>query len=285
MKIEVVTGLLKALPSPLRRVFYRIPLLRRAGRKLAGANGSAPPREVEILGGPGRGLRMELDLGAEKHLWLGEHEPALQAFLARAVRPGWTVFDVGAHAGFFTLLLGRLGASVFAFEPNPVTRQRLQANIRLNDLLACRAVGSAVADRCGEGLFRPEKNLSPLQGHLVEPDYPLGFRTPPVEPIPVALTTLDEFVSGQGIPAPDLVKIDVEGGEVRVLKGMKRLLAEKRPLVVCEVHNHPLAEEAAALLVAAGYLVSDLETGLPGCPGPELFTQRRYLAAEPGGKA
>jgi len=138
-----------------------------------------------------------------------------------------------------------------------------------------------VGDREGDADFRPEKNLSPLQGHLVEPDYALGFRTPPVPPIRVRVVSLDGFVYGEGHPAPGLVKIDVEGGEVKALAGMSRVLTEARPTVVCEVHSHDLARKAALFLQRTGYAVSDLEEGTPGTVSPDRFTRRRYLLGMP----
>jgi hypothetical protein len=69
-------------------------------------------------------------------------------------------------------------------------------------------------------------------------------------------TTVDEFASVN--PAPDFIKIDVEGEEARVLRGAYRVLREKRPLICCEVHSSDLAVEVSDILKSAGYALENL---------------------------
>jgi len=73
----------------------------------------------------------------------------------------------------------------------------------------------------------------------------------------VRAATLDELVAGGEAPAPDVVKIDVEGAELDVLAGMERVLAEVRPVLICEMHGKNAAFCAA--MDAAGYRVVDLD--------------------------
>jgi FkbM family methyltransferase len=104
--------------------------------------------------GPLAGMRLLLPSGMEA-LYLNEpYEPELAAALARLVRPGWTCADVGAHVGYFTLLLARLvgeEGSVLAFEAAPVNAQLLAQNVKLNNLESrVRVENLAVADVSGE---------------------------------------------------------------------------------------------------------------------------------------
>ncbi|HPJ71914.1 MAG TPA: FkbM family methyltransferase [bacterium] len=237
--VKTVGALARMVPWKVRVSLDGSKTLRRPLRRLIESALPDEPAEVTVAGGALEGAKMILDLRREKYLWLGTHEVAVQKILADLLSPADVVYDVGAYVGFFTLLAGRLcpRGRCLAFEPNPASFRRLQANLELNRLENCQAFNLAVGDREGDADFRPEKNRSPLQGHLVEPDYALGFRTPPVPPIRVRVVSLDGFVYREGHPAPGLIKVDVEGGELKALAGMRRVLAEARPALVCEVHS------------------------------------------------
>jgi FkbM family methyltransferase len=180
---------------------------------------------VEICGGPLAGARMNVDLTCEKYYWLGTHEPHMQTALVELVRPGAIVYDIGAHAGFFTLLLSRIvgrSGRVLAFEPHPANAARLLANLEAN---ACQNVelhAVAVSDCAGTQRFSFHE--SSLEGSLA------------ANGANVAVTTVDALIS-DGAPAPSLMKIDVEGAEGRVTAGARRTLAAHRPLLLMEVHS------------------------------------------------
>ncbi len=78
--------------------------------------------------------------------------------------------------------------------------------------------------------------------------------------------SLDEFVYGQGNPPPQVVKMDIEGGEVLALPGMRRVLAEARPLMLMELHGPESSRAAWETLTAAGYHDLLDAAWLPGCP-------------------
>jgi len=197
-------------------------------------------RVVRILSGAGRGARLELDLTREKAYWLGYYEGPVQRFLQEQVVPGAVVYDVGAHIGFVSLCAARLGARVFAFEASPENVSRLRRTAALNGL-PIEVVERAVWDSDEGVALVPGASAS-------------EWRSSPGGAVPS--TTLDAFASTH--PAPDVVKIDVEGAEARVLRGARRLLAERRPVVVCEVHGEAQRAEVRRLL--AEYDVEPLES-------------------------
>lgn len=201
------------------------PARRLANRLLGGR-----PRVVRVRSGLARGLRLELDLRTEKAYWLGHYEPALQDALRAHVRPGAVVYDVGAHVGFVALCAAALGAEVYAFEPFSPSARRLRRNVALNGL-PVEVVEAAAWDEDGEI-------------ELERRTFAQSTRTVPGQG--VRAVTLDAFALTH--PAPDLVKLDVEGAEGRVLRGAGRLLRELRPAVVCEVHGPEAEAELAALL-------------------------------------
>jgi len=193
---------------------------------------------------------MHLRLPTEMAYYYGTHEPDVQNAISIAVQPGTVVYDIGAHLGSVALgtarLVGKLGR-VIAFDGDPENVLRLQANSsrnRLEDRL--QVVHAAVwsgTQSYGISFRRGEAVRS--QGG-VEAD---GSR--PVlgtgEVITVRAVTLDDFVASGG-PVPNLVKIDVEGGEYQVLRGGASLFASQKPLIIAEVHHQQAAEEISAWL-------------------------------------
>jgi FkbM family methyltransferase len=158
------------------------------------------------------------------------------AFVSRYLRPRMVVLDVGAHGGFYTLLARRLvGAdgSVIAFEPSRRERRRLHVNLWLNRFANVTVVPTAIGEEQGEAEF-----------YIVH-GYETGFsgRKRPnvagrIEMLTVPLSTLDASRRDLGIRDVDLIKIDVEGGELAVLRGASRLLSTPpRPVVVCEISD------------------------------------------------
>jgi FkbM family methyltransferase len=166
--------------------------------------------------------------------FLGEYEPSTTRLVQRLATPGWTVLDVGANAGYFSViaaLAGGDGSHVAAFEPNPQLARMLTASVALNPQVSIHVVPAAVGDHAGElplHLTSVSRNsgLSSMRSDL--PDT-AG------EAITVSVVTIDDFCARHNL-APDLIKIDVEGFEAQVLKGAARTLVETPPrAVICEI--------------------------------------------------
>jgi FkbM family methyltransferase len=205
---------------------------------------------VRIQSGLSKGMWMHLRLPREALLWSGEHEPEVQNAILAKVGPGAVVYDIGAHVGTMALgtalLVGDLGL-VVAFDGDPENIARLQEHCAWNGLEnRLRVVHAAVWSRTSiDGIGFRRGATARLQGG-VQAD---GNR--PVlgsgEVINVTAVSLDDFI-GAGVPPPQLVKIDVEGGEYEVLRGGKKLFAKQRPLVIAEVHHHQAAEQITSWL-------------------------------------
>ena len=210
----------KLLPQGLKQAIYRRPELARPIRR---ALNRAAPRGltvVEVAAGSLAGARLSLDLQAEKYYWLGTYEPDLQAAVAEFVRPGFVIYDLGANIGFVTLLFARaVGESgyVYAFEPLPQNQERLQYNLELNRLQErVECIAAAVVDRqqVVEFLTGPSHKMGKVQGSAGHEALTYG------EPIAVQGISLDVFAGEAGRLPPDLIKIDIEGGEALALPGM-----------------------------------------------------------------
>ena len=257
--------------SAVRRALGSI--VRRAGN---------PPRAV-MGTGPLAGLRLRLPSGLET-LYVNEsYEPEVAAALARLVRSGWICVDVGAHIGYFTLLLARLvgeEGTVLAFEAAPDNARLLAQNVKLNKLESRVLVENlAVADGPAEVELYPARAGGSTEWTLDEA-FASREDTLPTERhgVPVRAVALDDYLpSGARL---ELVKMDIEGAEATAIPGMRRLLREAQPIVLLEFHREvgwPAVEE----LRACGYQFEELD-GREIDP-PEYATDVPYqFVARPG---
>ena len=203
------------------------------------------------------GSRMFVDVRdyAHRHILLhGEYETELTALLGRLARPGWTVLDVGANAGYFSLLAADLGgplSHVVAVEPQPRMAAMLRRTLELNTGARIDVVEAACGDQDGRAaLVMP---TDPRNSGLatLRADDPSG----PTALVPIL--RLDRFCAERGL-APDLMKIDVEGVEDAVLRGSETLLAAGLPRhVVCEVWPHT-RDAVVAYMASHGFSASGI---------------------------
>lgn len=212
-------------------------------------------RESTIRSGVGAGLRFDATGGYPGYL-LGTSEPAEQAILERVLQPGDTFYDIGANIGFFAVIAARIvgdAGRVFAFEPSPVSAAAARANAARNELTNMTVVEAAVSSTCGR--MRLDVSHGPAQ-HRLAP----GADGPDVE-----VVAIDGWRRQSGAPAPRLVMIDVEGAELDALAGMRRLLEDHRPIVVCEIHwlGEAFDRFIEECLEPLGYQVRSLDGPIP----------------------
>lgn len=159
---------------------------------------------------------------SEKYYWLRDaYEARLRKELEKLLAPGCIFYDIGSHAGFWPVMLADRCKHVFAFEPSPVNFARLQRNVA--HLPNVTPVHAAVSDV--SGVLR-------LSG---------GGTTTHVDASGVEVESVSLRDFARFHPAPDVIKVDVEGHGAKVLAGM----GELAPKIVMEVHN---AEERQALV-------------------------------------
>ncbi|MEM6784139.1 MAG: FkbM family methyltransferase [Bacteroidota bacterium] len=237
----------------LGRAQYRIPLVRPlaqwGARRLAGQVGV-------IQRGVGAGLRFEPGVAVAGYR-LGTTEPEVQAVFAEHVRAGDVVYDVGANVGFFTVIAGRLvgpTGRVYAFEPFGESADRIRRNADHNDFGWVEVEQAAVSEAPGMGALAATE--SPVTFRLDDVPGPRA----PTGTLPVRLISLDAFATRAAVRPPTFVKIDVEGNEERVIRGMLDVLARHRPVVLCEVHYRVANFEAflAATVEPLGYTARTL---------------------------
>ena len=195
-------------------------------------------RDLRIMRGSMAGVRINLGGSFLRYL-TGDAEPEVQDALAELIEPGQTVYDVGANIGFFTILCSRLvgpQGKVYAFEPIPENVVTLRHNIALNKLTNVVVVEQALSASTGTA----EMFVSPWSAfHSLNVDGASKRENhgPDGGQIMVETVTLDEFVQRDGVSAPDLIKLDVEGAELLVVEGMRETLHTVQPLLLVEVHD------------------------------------------------
>jgi len=191
---------------------------------------------------------MDADFICDSILGAG-YENAECNFITRFVKPGMTVFDIGAHRGFHSLLLskrvGRYGR-LLSFEPSPADAKRLNLHLRINFCRNAEVFECALGEEGGSAdLYIVPKNS--VLNSLRPPD--TEFQTSATR---VVLRKLDDVISQAHVRSVDFIKLDVEGGELGVLKGAHRLLSSApRPLILCEVleqRTHPWGYPARVII-------------------------------------
>lgn len=175
--------------------------------------------------------------------------------LVLALLPEDGVFvDVGAYFGWYSLVVARERprARVLALEPVPASFARLEENRRANGISRVTALRLALgaAESTAEMALPPAANGG--SAHLAAPAEG-GARER------VRVSTLDRVVADERLPRVDVVKVDVEGAEVEVLRGARRTLERFRPLLLVELNPSALAARGSGApellgeLAALGY--------------------------------
>jgi FkbM family methyltransferase len=169
---------------------------------------------------------------------------------------------------------------VVAVEPLPSNMARLRAAVELNHMQGRVAlVEKAIGPRSGRETFLVHR--SPGMGRLEQaPGRPESFQ----HAVEVEVVSVDDLVYSEGFPAPQLVKMDLEGGEGRALEGMARLLRDVKPILLIEVHGRIAAAETWARLATAGYAVRDLERRRRVVRSLAELRPKAYLVAEAEGR-
>ena len=188
---------------------------------------------VQIQNGPAQGLWLHLNPRTGETYFEGGGEPEVQGALLKCLRPGMIFYDIGANIGFFSLLAARIVGNkgrVVAFEADPEIAARLREHVARNAFGWVTVEEKAVWSE-------PKTVFFARTDPATSPDRGLGHVVAEVtgDTIQVSAESLDDYTKTR--PAPDFMKCDVEGAEVEVFRGAQRLLKEKRPGIICEMHS------------------------------------------------
>lgn len=222
-----------------------------------------------VLRGPLKGARFHVSPGmGATYAW--GWEVMNQRFLAKRLRPGAVIYDVGANRGQMALYFSRLTGpqgQVFSFEPVPHNFSLLERNLKLNDARNVRPVCLALAADDKPKQFAYDEACHTM-GTFVDQIVKLEQWQKTLE---VKCSTVDQFIAS-GHPAPDVLKIDVEGAGAEVLAGAANLIHTRRPAIYMELHaastEAPEWKALQSLKNDFGYKVQDINQTFADVKGP-----------------
>jgi FkbM family methyltransferase len=233
------------------------------------------PRGV-IATGRAAGLQFAAR-GADPQFLLGTYETPIQEAIASSLSEGDVFYDVGANVGFFSLIAARAvgpAGCVYAFEPVPENAATIKRNVELNGLNVVDTLPFAVGAASREATLLLARHIGGAA--LASAGEPPDMRGA----ITVTVVGLDDIVAERRLRPPSIVKIDVEGGELDVLRGMPIILRERRPMLIYEIDDAtPLgleqkARDIADYLTSASYTTFPLPASYPD----EVWNVRHVLA-------
>lgn len=183
-----------------------------------------------IRAGVARGFELPVDLREDLWRIVGLYEPEIVSHVRGAVTPGDVCYDLGAADGYYTMGLAGMasGGTVVAVEPDGQRRTKLVDTIDHNE---------------------------PLPADVEVSDLVIGD----VHDLEAGRATLDGLVREEGHPAPDVLKIDIEGAEGAALRGAKEVLASHGPRLIVEVHDADQRAACRAVLEHADYEIDVVE--------------------------
>jgi len=180
---------------------------------------------VKIRSGPLIGKRWIITSGG-RFIQGNQESYKTEAFL-KYFKKEEVFFDIGAHIGYFSAIAAVLNdgsSGIYAFEPRPMNARFFRKHMKANNLQNVKLFEAAVGDTDGEVCF--DANHGSATGHVSKNGK-----------LRVKQVSIDKMVKAGIIPAPGFIKIDVEGGEIEVLKGLINVISSSRPKMIVATHN------------------------------------------------
>jgi FkbM family methyltransferase len=221
---------------------------------------------LTIRKGVGAGLKFDAP-NADPGFRLGTYELPVQKALAQYLQPGAVFYDIGANVGFFSIIaakkIGNKG-QVYAFEPVPENVTTIQRNVELNRFTNVTVVDKAVSSSSGQAelLLAHHIGGAVLATAAMPPDMKGTMF--------VETVTIDNSLDSIHLKPPTVVKIDVEGAEIDVLRGMMQTIQKFKPVIFYEVDDSDRSiferksQELAQFMASLDYRIIDLENSYLG---------------------
>ncbi|HOW10425.1 MAG TPA: FkbM family methyltransferase [Bacteroidales bacterium] len=180
---------------------------------------------VRIKSGPLKGKKWIITSGG--NFISGDQESYKTDAFLKYFTPGSIFFDIGAHIGYYSAIGAMLNdgkGHVYSFEPRPMNAGFFRKHMKKNGFTNVTLFEAAVGEKDG----------------FVQFDTAHGSATGRVSSdgdLKVKQVSIDRMVGDGELPSPDFIKIDVEGGEIDVLKGLTGVVAKCRPRLIIATHN------------------------------------------------
>jgi FkbM family methyltransferase len=221
---------------------------------VGGLVSTSVPQRVTLPGGSA----MLLNINEHVQRWIyyfGVYETDTATLFRELAKPGMTVVDVGANVGQYTLLaassVGPTGY-VHAFEADKRNFELLEANLAQNDYRSVKPNAVALSDTTGAVTLYSANSDNAGEHSLYQFDTTMRGQSIPA-------VTLDQYMESAFLGSTghvDLIKIDVQGAEAKVLKGAEATLREHLPLVICEFEERWLQGMGSSTIELKAWLRS-----------------------------
>lgn len=191
---------------------------------------------------------------------LGTYERKQSAKFAEYCSNSSNFWDLGAHVGYYSMLYHSKNPTgkISAFEPSEVNTGLFKKHMGLNNISTYQLFEAAVSDK--EGMLSFKRTRTTVAGKLDDHGE-----------IKVKVVKLSTMVERGELIIPDLVKMDIEGAEVNVLRDMKDIFSRKKPVLFVSTHGKKVHQDCVALLQSVGYQLTPLDTN-------DLASSREILA-------
>lgn len=211
----------------------------------------------------------------------GGHPEIDRVILRYACKPGGVAWDLGSHFGIYTigmaLHVGETG-QIAAFEPDAISRERLELHISWNKLRNVVVIGAAASSASGEAVLLQYDAFGNTSSHLAFPDEDAS-----AVPLKTSIRCVapDDLVAGGQIRLPQFIKIDVEGHGAKALEGMCQSLSKSRPVILMAFHGQDENVEATRIFQALNYGCHHLNGDRHDWPERAFFGDLLLLPSRP----
>lgn len=225
-----------------------------------------PKRAIlPIVQGPLRGYKWVVRSGVFGY-WLGSYEAEKQKAFTFFVREGDVVYDLGAHVGFYSLLASKLvgnKGSVFSFEPFPQNVSYLKKHIALNNIKNIIVLEKGISFEDCRGAF--DSPGSSAAGRINDKKS---------SGLSIEIASIDSLLERKEIAPPNVIKMDIEGGEYNALRGAEKTLKKYDPVIVFATHSQRLRNECVRFLQKLDYTIKPVSPNIDVDKQDELIATR-----------
>ena len=235
-----------------------------------------------------KGMKRKGGLGWVPALSSSGTMTAEQRFWSGLNLSGMTVYDVGAFQGLVTLFFASRAKAVVCFEPNTQNYKRLMENLILNGIKNVEVRKCGIGSRCESRRMVGNPLMlggATVEEKAVEEMLRSGVGTVVEE---ISIVTLDEEIPHSGLPAPNFIKIDIEGWEIEALRGARKTLEEHRPTLFLEMHGETIRQKKGKVAEIIAFLweinyrrINHVETGNAITPENTSVAMEGHLYCQP----
>lgn len=212
---------------------------------------------ISIARGPLYGMRWHCHSAHQFWMPMGVYEKETAQWLSENINENDIFFDIGANAGYFTLLGSRHvgdGGKVISFDPIETNVETIKKHLDNNSTTNVVIEQAAVSDYVGGADFVVERNNANSHLQDIEISHAVSNSKGVVS---VSVTTIDEYCRRNDIE-PSIIKVDVEGAELHVLSGAKDILGRHHAKWIISTHSDTLFQRCSEIMRYEGYSVSSL---------------------------